>query len=223
MLPLKAASPRDPGMMKRVVEPEILDALDPHKPEAIRSRHDLRLINFLMGNERWILTQVAAHPGSAAKGITELGAGSGELLGKLARLGAVTGYDLLPRPPRLPVSVVWRQGDLWRDSDQIRGGILVASLFLHHWQPDELLRLGVLAERFEVLVFVEPLRTSAAVKLGSCLLPFVGDVTKHDMMVSIRAGFVAGELPELLGLSDQWKISEQSDWRGGHRMLASRV
>lgn len=223
MLPLKTAPTRDPGMMKRVVEPEILDSIDPRDSRAIRSRRDLRMINFLMGNERWIVDQVAAHPSSAAKGITELGAGSGELLGRLARFGPAAGYDLLPRPLRLPKDVVWKQGDLWQHADEIEGGILVANLFLHHWLPDDLLRLGALAERFELLVFVEPLRTSAAGKLGSCLRPFVSDVTKHDMMVSIRAGFVAGELPELLGLSARWKISERSDWRGGHRVLASRV
>ena len=44
--------------MKRVVKPEILDELDGSDPRAIRSRRDLRFINLLMGNERWIQRSV---------------------------------------------------------------------------------------------------------------------------------------------------------------------
>ncbi len=206
--------------MERVVEPEIIDGMEPGHPMAIRSRRDLRMINFGMGNERWIRVQVARHHESAAKGIVELGAGGGELLGTLVKYGPVTGYDLVPKPEHLGGGATWRQGDLWERKAEMAGGILVANLFLHHLQADELGRLGEIAKRFEVLAFVEPLRTKGAEWLGERLLPFVGEATRHDMMVSIRAGFVAGELPELLGLGKEWKVSERSTWRGGHRMLA---
>ena len=43
---------------KREVEPEILDGLPAGHPDAIRSRRDLRLVNALMGNQRWILKQL---------------------------------------------------------------------------------------------------------------------------------------------------------------------
>jgi hypothetical protein len=44
------------------------------------------------------------------------------------------------------------------------------------------------------------------------------------MLVSIRAGFVPGELPERLGLdSAKWRVHEETTWRGGLRMLASRA
>lgn len=209
--------------MERVIEPEIMDGMAPDHPMAIRSRRDLRMINFIMGNERWIRAQVAAHRSSAAKGIVELGAGGGALLGALAKYGPVTGYDLVPKPVHLDDRIVWKQGDLWERESEIQGGVLVANLFLHHLQADELGRLGEIASRFEVLAFVEPLRTKDAEWMGERLLPIVGEVTKHDMIVSIRAGFVAGELPELLGLGSDWKVSERSTWRGGHRVLASRA
>jgi hypothetical protein len=63
--------------MERVVEPEILDGLPANDPEARRSRRDLRLLNVLMGNERWLARQVAAHPEAAARGVVEAGAGTG--------------------------------------------------------------------------------------------------------------------------------------------------
>ena len=44
--------------MLRQVLPELLDHLQADDPEAIRSRRDLRVINFLMGNERWILSSL---------------------------------------------------------------------------------------------------------------------------------------------------------------------
>jgi hypothetical protein len=209
--------------MERVIEPELVDSLAPDDPMAIRSRRDLRMINFIMGNERWIRGQVASHRDSAAKGIVELGAGGGELLGSLAKYGPATGYDLVPKPAHLDERVSWKQGDLWERKAEIAGGILVANLFLHHLQAEELVRLGEIARRFEVLAFVEPLRTRDALWMGERLLPIVGEATKHDMIVSIRAGFVAGELPELLGLGEDWKVSERSTWRGGHRVLASRA
>ena len=208
--------------MERVIEPEIMDDMDPDDPMAIRSRRDLRMINFIMGNDRWIRAQVSKNRAAAAKGIVELGAGGGELIGSLARYGPASGFDLVPKPKHLSDEITWNQGDMWDREEEISGGVLVANLFLHHLEAAELGRLGEIASRFDLLAFVEPLRTSDALWMGERLLPIVGEVTKHDMIVSIRAGFVAGELPELLGLSDDWKISERSTWRGGHRVLALR-
>ena len=51
----------------------------------------------------------------------------------------------------------------------------------------------------------------------------MGEVTRHDMPASIRAGFRQGELPVLLGLnSEDWTISESSHWRGALRLIAKR-
>ena len=93
-------------VMKRDVRPELLDSLPGDDPAAIRSRRDLRLINFLMGNERWIMRQ--RHDG----GIIELGAGSGNLTQQLAGLGKVTGLDFQEKPEELDVP--WLAGDLFR-------------------------------------------------------------------------------------------------------------
>ena len=77
---------------------------------------------------------------------------------------------------------------------------------------------------FQALCFVEPLRTAGALRLGTTMLPFVNRVTRHDMPVSIRAGFVPGELPELLELRPgKWHVREQTTWRGGIRVLAWSV
>ncbi|MDF1739878.1 MAG: hypothetical protein P1U86_12025 [Verrucomicrobiales bacterium] len=40
--------------MLRIVQPEILDSLPADAPDAVRSRQDLRRINYLMDNFRWL-------------------------------------------------------------------------------------------------------------------------------------------------------------------------
>ena len=71
-------------MPPRIVIPEILDHLPPADPDALRSRRDLRRINFLMGNERWICREMQRFPQAAQKGIVEIGAGEGQLVNTLA-------------------------------------------------------------------------------------------------------------------------------------------
>ena len=132
------------------------------------------------------------------------------------------GCDLAPRPTHLPTSIQWRQGDLFAAEDTLEGGTLVASLFLHHFHPPELERIGRMAERFDRLLFVEPHRDRLGLGLAHLLLPFVGRVTRHDMPVSIRAGFVPGELTERLRLGTAWEVEEKTTLRGALRYHATR-
>jgi len=207
--------------MERVRVPEILDELSAEDPRAVAARRDLRRINALMGNERWILRRVREAP-EARAGIVELGSGGGELLARLARFGPATGIDLAPRPALLDEGIGWFRGDVFERLDAETGGVLVANLFLHHFSVEELRRLGALASGFRRLVVVEPWRARRALVLGRGMTPFVHPVTRHDMIASIRAGFVPGELGEALGLGPGWRISERCSWRGGLRVLASR-
>ena len=206
--------------LPRRLEPEWLDSLDAGDPRAVRARRDLRVINALMGNEGWILRQVAARPETAERGIVEFGSGDGHLLRRLARLGPATGCDLAPRPAGLPAEIDWRQGDLFTLAEPITGGILVANLILHHFEGESLRRIGAIAGGFEAVILVEPHRCRSGLALATLLRPFVGEVTRHDMPVSIRAGFAKGELAEMLGLSTGWSVTETVHWRGSLRVVA---
>jgi len=213
--------------MRRLVEPEILDELPAEDPAAVRSRRDLAMINALMGNERWIAREVAKVPAAAAAGILEIGAGSGQLIARLSRQfpqAPAAAVDLVARPPGLPAAIAWHQGDVFEQLGRLRAGVLVANLFLHHFEDEALERLGRLLEPFAVLVFSEPQRSRLARGLSLPLVALVNRVTRHDMRVSIRAGFVAGELPARLGLDPRsWEISETCVWRGAQRVVASRI
>ncbi|MFT6178175.1 MAG: hypothetical protein ACJAXZ_003369 [Akkermansiaceae bacterium] len=200
--------------MKREVKPELLDSLPGDDPEALRSRRDLRLINFLMGNERWIMRQ------EIEGGMIELGAGSGYLTKQLATMGTVIGLDYQEKPSSLDVP--WLAGDLFQTLPQADGETVVANLILHHFEADDLARLGQLIKTRRRLVVVEPWRCSSSLIEGKLLWPFINDVTRHDMMVSIRAGFQKGELPELLKLGADWEWREEVSLLGGLRVLAWR-
>ena len=213
-------------MKSRIVEPELLDHLPHDDLAARRSRLDLRRINFLMGNERWILRTLELFSDAAASMICEIGAGDGGLAAKIRRRfpdSRVTACDLAPRPSGLDPAIDWRSGDIFHHPPP-PGGVLVANLFLHHFEGGDLRRLGKVCEDFDVLIFNEPNRSRTAAMLGTLLHPFVNHVTRHDMQVSIRAGFRGGEMAGLLGLDPaRWRIEETSPWRGARRVVAWRA
>jgi len=210
----------------RVVVPEILDHLPPDDPEALRSRRDLRRINAFLGNERWVLKTARRFPEAAAKGITEIGSGDGHLTRKLARVfpsTTITALDLAPAPTNLPPNIRWQQGDLFEFPATITGGILIANLILHHFEGEALLRLGDLTAGFDVIIFNEPARAKLPHLMGRLADPFINRVTRHDMHVSIDAGFAPGELSVLMDLpAKRWQIEEHSTWRGAIRVLGWR-
>lgn len=212
-------------MDRRLLVPELLDSMDPADSRAIRSRLDLRLINAFLGNERWIADQCRRHS-PAIRGITELGAGEGHLSKRLHGIlptTTVTGRDLRSRPDGLPSGIKWIEGDFFEMTDGSGEDACVGNLILHHFDSKELRILGERLRGLRLLVFCEPLRKVLPMTLARMVLPFAGEVTRHDMPASIRAGFLSGELPSLLGLDPAvWSIEEKESRRGSIRLVASR-
>ena len=207
----------------RKLTPELLDHLPHDDPGAMRSRSDLRRINRFMGNESWITSVIPKR----ANHITEIGAGDGQLISKLSQQrpeAEITAYDLAPRPAHLPHTVKWIEGDLFSQTPPSHGGTLIANLFLHHFTDAQLETLGVWIRNFQTVIINEPLRAHLPMLLGKIAAPFVHPITRHDMRVSIEAGFAPGELAKTLKLEEQgFKFREMTDWRGAIRVLASRV
>lgn len=210
--------------MNRILVPEILDYLDPSDPEAIRSRRDLRRLDVFLGNSRWILRTLAA--GEPPRSIVEIGAGEGNLCRRLAKTfpaARVAGLDLVRRPADLEKWVDWIAGDFFESLAQVEADTVAGSLILHHFTDDRLRDLGKVLQNFHRVVVCEPWRDVMPFRFSALAVPFVGRVTRHDMPVSIRAGFRAGELPSLLGLdAPGWSVRESSRWRGVIRMVAWR-
>lgn len=210
-------------MPVRKVIPELLDHLPANDPDAQRSRRDLRRINFLMGNERWVCRTLRRFPEAAARGIVELGAGDGKLCEKIARRfpkTPVAAYDLAPAPVDLASQVAWHRGDIFTQPPPAPGGVRIANLFLHHFEGESLTTLGRWLGNADLLVFNEPDRARLPHLLGALMHPWVNSITRHDMHVSITAGFAGGEISRMLGLDPAvWHFRETSTWRGARRVI----
>jgi hypothetical protein len=215
--------------ISRVIRPEILDHLEADDPSALRARRDLCRINVLMGNRHWVKRSLRRalrnQPNAAGQArFIEIGAGDGRLCRKI--LGwfpgaSVTGLDFAPRPHDLPEAISWRQGDLFEQLPNSVGDALIAVMILHHFANEQLIQLGGMLHGFQVLCLCETWRVRFPHLLGGLLRPFNGAVARHDLHASINAGFIKGELPRLLGLSN-WHVEESVDWRGSLRLLAWR-
>lgn len=222
-------------MRARLVEPEILDSLPHDHPDALASRGDIRFLNTVMGNFRWIRKELGQNARPAEK-VVELGAGDGSLVRYVARTHAAlakgwTGLDFAPSPgpALLPVGAGWLQGDFLADgaaADAVRGAdIVVANLILHHFQDDQLALLGRRLHRARLLLISEPARHPSHLwkgRLLNAVLSF-NHVTMFDMARSIQAGFKVGELPRLLRLDEKvWTVQESTSQLGAYRLVAVR-
>jgi len=218
--------------MQRTLQPELLDSLPSDHPDARHSRRDLVAINALMGNHRWLVRTLA---GVCRRGerILEIGAGTGELSRRIARLGLeVAGLDLCPRPADWPETADWHSCDLRTFSGYARYPVIVGNLVFHHFSDAELATIGAsIRSTARVIVACETLRRPRSRTLFRLVAPLFGAnrVTQHDGDVSIAAGFAGEELPQALGLlptgtakAAGWSVRCAEALRGAYHMVAIR-
>lgn len=213
--------------MPRQLQPELLDSLPAEHPDALHSRRDLRVINALMGNHRWLERTLAATL-RAGDRVLEIGAGAGELGRRLAAAGRpVDGLDFAPRPPGWPADRDWHSANLLSFGGYGRYDAVVGNLIFHHFTDAELAALGrVLGDSVRVIVACEPARSRFSQGLFALLAPLfrANRVTRHDAHVSIAAGFRGDELPRQLGLAaTAWSCQCRTTVRGAYQMVARRT
>ncbi|MFN0067656.1 MAG: hypothetical protein ACKVYV_08480 [Limisphaerales bacterium] len=227
--------------MPRLVQPELLDTLPPDDPEAVHSRRDLRRVNAWMGNARLLarfVGPVTSFP--PAPRIVELGAGDGAgAAGLLRRLRLRPGrLDLVDRAAAADPAVIaalraagWQvsvpradAASFLRDDSGPRADLIVANLFLHHFDDASLRRLlAAVAVRGDRFVACEP-RRSAWSLAGARLLGLIGCnyVTRHDSVVSVRAGFRTGELAALWPGAAGWRLRDAAGFPFSQLFAAER-
>lgn len=211
----------------RRVQPELLDHLPADAPAAVRSRRDLRVINFLMGNVRWFRRRLPAlmKPG---EGVLEIGAGDGALGSLLMRdgMGSVTGVDLAKRPASWPARAAWFQGSVFSFDGWAAHPVVIGNLVFHHFNEEELAALGAQLNRHARLILAsEPLRSKKALRWFAALCPVMraDPVTRHDGRVSIEAGFFGDELARVLKLDPAlWSWRSEEGLFGASRLIAER-
>jgi hypothetical protein len=225
-------------METRVLEPEWLDELPAGDVRALRSRADLRRVNFIMGNARQLAGALAPMLPPHQMRIADLGTGDGCLmLGVARRLRRPdVRLTLVDRAPVVHgVTLEAFKQLAWRatiESSDVLAFLaqpgpdfdaIVVNLFLHHFDDARLERLLALAAaRTRVFAACEPRRSQLAL-VGSRLLWALGcnDVTRHDAVVSVRAGFRGDELSRLWPRKG-WRIEEKLAPPFSHLFAARR-
>ncbi len=210
--------------MLRALEPEILDHLDAVHPDAVRSRRELSFINAIMGNHRWMLRMLREQLGETGA-VLELGSGDGAFARSLIDGGVcsaerVHAIDFMPPPVGWPDDAKWICGSIF-DEEWPAADVVIANLFLHHFSTEQLREIGDRTRRSRVVIACEPARRSLHIVQGAMLASLAGfnHVTRHDMRVSIRAGFLSTELPDFLGLAG-WNCSVSTTLLGAYRLVA---
>jgi hypothetical protein len=218
--------------MRRVVEAELLDHLPPTDAQAIGSRADLRRLNFIMGHADHVAGTLRQHLERTAfrsqpLRLMELGAGDGTFLLSLARrlaeMGLTAEATLLDRQDLVSSetrrgfeafnwSVETVAGDVfaWLEQSFPTVDVMLANLFLHHFSDKRLAALMRLAsERTNFFVACEPRRSPLALTAAR-LLRLIGcnEITRHDALVSVRAGFAGRELSAQWPEIGKWRRSE---------------
>ena len=226
--------------MKRLVEPEWLDELPSDDPRAIRSRHDLLRVNAWMRHPSLMAGALQNGLNGPAPGkIIELGAGDGNFLLTVAQIIAtrwpdvnVTLLDLQKNVSAETLAALtglgWRAEVLVADVfnwPPTEGDVAIANLFLHHFADArlaELLRL--ISKRAKLFIALEP-RRAAWPLFCSRLLGAIGcnDVTRHDAVISVRAGFSGHELSTLWSDKANWHLTEQSAGAFSHLFIARKI
>jgi len=114
------------------------------------------------------------------------------------------------------------QGDIFETLPRLSPDIVTANLFLHHLEDGALARLlALVASQAAGFVTCEPRRSAFAV-LGARLVFMLGanDVSRHDALASVRAGFAGQDLSSLWPKSTGWTIEERGVFPFTHLFVA---
>jgi len=208
----------------RALTPEILDFLAPDDPRAQRSRRDLARINWVMRQSTIMAGALAALP--EPRLLADLGGGDGRFLLSVAerlakrwssvRVVILDRQNIVSEITRAGFAALgWRcevlQGDIFETLPRVEPDIVTANLFLHHFDDAGLARLlALVASQSRAFVACEP-RRSAFSLLGARLVFALGanDVTRHDAVASVQAGFHDLELSMLWPKDRAWVCRER--------------
>ena len=209
---------------------EVMDDLGARGEGLIRSLHELRHVNRLLGGHRAIAHVLHAYLLRRAPGpvrILDLGSGITDIPARLVGWGlrrgiridvtAVEGnasvalearrwlVEALSAPIRKRIRIV--EADVWKlPPDVGRHDVVMASLFLHHMREERAVALlRLMHEHATDGLVVNDLHRHPLAYVGISVASRVmnaSDVFRHDGPLSVRRGFTRGELMHLAAAAD---------------------
>lgn len=212
--------------MPRKLQSELLDSLPHEHPDALHNRRDLRLTNQIMGNHRW-LARTLRRLVQTRDTLLEIGAGTGELGGRLAERDlTVDGLDLWPRPADWPAARRWHVADLRAFDGYAHYNVIFGNLIFHQFSDADLAAFGArIRGTTRLFVACETTRRRISQVLYRMPGPLFGasHVSLHDGHVSIAAGFQGEELPTALQFPVRdWQIECRTTALGAYHLIAER-
>jgi hypothetical protein len=224
----------------RRIETELLDILPADDAAAVRSRRDLRLLNAIMLHPGIMARRMLRHAVDTPRRIIELGAGDGSLMLRLSRRLArhwrgvaivlVDQKDAIPSETRKAIAKLgWRENQITQDVFEYlakaeSADIVIANLFLHHFQPSQISEVFTRCAKLAPLfIALEPRRATLPL-LGSRLVWLLGcnHVSRHDAVASVRAGFRDHELSALWPKQQGWTLDEGGVGLWSHCFVARK-
>lgn len=222
--------------MERVLETEWLDALPADDPDAQHSRGDLRRLNWLMQHARLFAAACQGLP--KPRRLCDLGAGDGTLLLQFVQRmrwraveivlidqQSLVRDETLRRFETRHCTVQIVAADAFRALAEVADcDVLLANLFLHHFSREQLRELlRLVAQRTHTFVACEPRRSFISLAASHCLGAIgCNHVTRHDAVLSVRAGFRGVELGELWPAAQGWQLAERQAGLFSHLFRAQK-
>ncbi len=155
--------------------------------------------------------------------VVEIGAGDGHLASLIKNKFPnveVIAVDLLQRPEDISEDIKWKSEDVMQSNCFDSDTVVIANLFIHHLDNEDLFNLGEKISDCRAIIMAEPHRYWFSKLLGYILFPLINHVTRHDMIVSIDAGFRFGELAGLIDVDWHW---DERAAIGGIRSIATQI
>ena len=228
--------------MKRIVQPELLDTLPSNAPRAVHSRRDLHRLNCWMRTHAVMADALQKALNRHTPGqITELGAGDGHFLLRVAQKIPPGWRDvkamLLDRQKNVTPATLAAFANLgWRAEAVIAdvfdwsqtsdtGEVVIANLFLHHFEDARLVELlRLISRRSKLFIAIEPQRASWPLFCSRLLWAIrCNEVTRHDAAASVRAGFSGNELSAFWPDKQNWRFAEHRAGAFSHLFIARRI
>jgi 2-polyprenyl-3-methyl-5-hydroxy-6-metoxy-1,4-benzoquinol methylase len=229
-------------MLRRVVEPEILDRLAPDDPRALRARRDLRFVNALVLQDLVMARTLRRYVTRPPRRLVDLGSGDGSFMLKVARrLGPrwrgteailVDAQDAVTAPTRAAFAALgWTVSVAAENVFTFAArapaapiDLVIANMFLHHLPEPDLVRLMAQVARMAPQFVVGELRRTRFVRESARFmwLMGVGDVICYDGRISATAAFRDKELSALWPGGEGWRTHEGAVTPWTHFFVAQR-